>query len=82
MMYYCQGCPLKNTCTRQFDEERRALCPMLEEENDPIRYHNPEGYADPTAFFALRNTVRKKGRTKRYSHGAEEKMRNRRDHNE
>ena len=63
MMYYCQGCPLKNTCTRQFDEERRALCPMLEEENDPIRYHNPEGYADPTAFFALRNTVRKKGRT-------------------
>ena len=33
-------------------------CPILNADNEPLRYRNPEGYSDPTAFFALRNVMK------------------------
>lgn len=57
----CAGCAKGAGCTLQYDEERRAQCPILNADNEPLRYRNPEGYSDPTAFFALRN-VMKSGR--------------------
>ena len=31
---------------------------ILNADNEPLRYRNPEGYSDPTAFFALRNVMK------------------------
>ena len=55
----CAGCAKSASCTLQYDEERRAQCPILNADNEPLRYRNSEGYSDPTAFFALRNVMRK-----------------------
>ena len=54
---FCDVCPHRKTCTLQFDESERGNCPMLNGEDEPLYYHNHEGYADPTAFLALRNAV-------------------------
>ena len=50
--------PFCTDCTRQYDEEQRARCPILNADNEPLRYRNTEGYSDPTAFFALRNAMK------------------------
>ena len=55
----CECCAKSASCPLQYDEERRAQCPILNADNEPLRYRNSEGYSDPTAFFALRNAMRK-----------------------
>ena len=55
----CECCAKSASCSLQYDEERRAQCPILNADNEPLRYRNSEGYSDPTAFFALRSAMRK-----------------------
>ena len=55
----CECCAKSVNCPLQYDEERRAQCPILNADNEPLRYRNSEGYSDPTAFFALRSAMRK-----------------------
>ena len=54
----CERCAKGANCLLQYDEERRAQCPILNADNEPLRYRNSEGYSDPTAFFALRNVMK------------------------
>ena len=54
----CERCAKSGNCPLLYDEERRAQCPILNADNEPLRYRNSEGYSDPTAFFALRNVMR------------------------
>ena len=54
----CERCAKSAGCPLQYDEERRAQCPILDAGDEPLRYRNSEGYSDPTAFFALRNVMR------------------------
>ena len=60
----CADCARIACCTRQYDEEQRARCPILNDD-EPLRYRNTEGYSDPTAFFALRNAMRKPKKKKK-----------------
>ena len=55
----CERCAKSAGCPLQYDEERRAQCPILNADNEPLRYRNSDGYSDPTAFFALRKVMRK-----------------------
>ena len=55
----CECCAKSVNCPLQYDEERRAQCPILNADNEPLRYRNSEGYSDPTAYFALRSAMRK-----------------------
>ena len=59
MKTFCGCCAKGASCPLQYDEERRAQCPILNADNEPLRYRNSEGYSDPTAFFALRSAMRK-----------------------
>ena len=59
MKFCCSDCTKSSYCIRQYDEEQRASCPILNADNEPLRYRNSEGYSDPTAFFALRSAMRK-----------------------
>ena len=54
----CECCAKSVNCPLQYDEERRAQCPILNADHEPLRYRNSEGYPDPTAFFALRNVMK------------------------
>ena len=54
----CECCAKGAGCPLQYDEERRAKCPILNADNEPLSYRNSEGYSDPTAFFALRNVMK------------------------
>lgn len=56
---FCANCANTARCTRQFDEDQRARCPILNGDDEPLSYRNSEGYFDPTAYFALRNVMRK-----------------------
>ena len=58
MKFCCSDCTKSSYCIRQYDEEQRASCPILNADNEPLRYRNSEGYSDPTAFFALRNVMK------------------------
>ena len=58
MKTFCGCCAKGANCPLQYDEERRAKCPILNADNEPLHYRNPEGYSDPTAFFALRNVMK------------------------
>lgn len=58
MKTFCGCCAKGANCPLQYDEERRAKCPTLNADNEPLRYRNSEGYPDPTAFFALRNVMK------------------------
>lgn len=53
----CECCVKSASCTLQYDEQR-TQCPILNADNEPLRYRNSEGYSDPTAFFALRNVMK------------------------
>ena len=53
----CTDCSRSTYCIRQYDEEKRARGPILNDD-EPLRYRNSEGYSDPTAFFALRNAMK------------------------
>ena len=61
MKTFCGCCAKGANCLLQYDEERRAQCPILNADNEPLRYRNSEGYSDPTAFFALRNVMKPAG---------------------
>ena len=61
MKFCCSDCTKSSYCIRQYDEEQRASCPILNADNEPLRYRNSEGYSDPTAFFALRNVMKPTG---------------------
>ena len=58
MKTFCDCCAKGASWIQQYDEERRAQCPILNAGNEPLRYRNSEGYSDPTAFFALRNIMK------------------------
>ena len=58
MKFCCSDCTKSSYCIRQYDEEQRDSCPILNADNEPLRYRNSEGYSDPTAFFALRNVMK------------------------
>ena len=56
---FCSDCANTVRCTRQFDEEQRRRCSILNGDDEPLCYRNSEGYSDPTAYFALRNVMKK-----------------------
>ena len=56
---FCSDCTNTARCIRQFDEEQRRRCPILNGDDEPLCYRNSEGYSDPTAYFALRNAMKK-----------------------
>ena len=57
----CNDCTRSSYCIRQYNEKERASCPILNADNEPLRYRNSEGYSDPTAYFALRNVMKPAG---------------------
>ena len=62
---FCANCAYTARCTRQFDENQRARCPILNGDDEPLCYRNSEGYSDPTAYFALRNVMKKSNAQKK-----------------
>ena len=54
----CECCAKSAGCPLQYDEDQYSRCPILNADNEPLRYRNPEGYSDPTAFFAIRNVMK------------------------
>ena len=64
---FCRDCDNTARCTRQFDEDHRRCCSILNGDDEPPCYRNSEGYSDPTAYFALRN-VMKKSKQKKEKH--------------
>ena len=58
MKTFCGCCAKSASCPLQYDEDQYSRCPILNANNEPLRYRNSEGYPDPTAFFALRNVMR------------------------
>ena len=54
----CECCAKSVSCPLRYDEDQYSRCPILNADNEPLRYRNSEGYSDPTAFFALRNVMR------------------------
>ena len=54
----CGCCAKGANYPLQYDEDQYSRCPILNANNEPLRYRNPEGYSDPTAFFALRNVMK------------------------
>ncbi len=54
----CERCVKSAGCPLQYDEDQYSRCPILNADNEPLRNRNPEGYTDPTAFFALRNVMK------------------------
>ena len=55
----CECCAKSVSCPLRYDEDQYSKCPILNADNEPLRYRNSEGYSDPTAFFALRSAMRK-----------------------
>ena len=54
----CECCVKGASCPLRYDEDQYSKCPILNADNEPLRYRNSEGYSDPTAFFALRNVMK------------------------
>ena len=54
----CECCAKSVSCPLRYDEDQYSKCPILNADNEPLRYRNSEGYSDPTAFFALRNVMK------------------------
>ena len=54
----CERCVKSAGCPLRYDEDQYSKCPILNADNEPLRYRNSEGYSDPTAFFALRNVMK------------------------
>ena len=54
----CECCAKSTSCPLRYDEDQYSKCPILNADNEPLRYRNSEGYPDPTAFFALRNVMK------------------------
>ena len=58
MKTFCGCCAKGASCPLRYDEDQYSKCPILNADNEPLRYRNSEGYSDPTAFFALRNVMK------------------------
>ena len=71
----CACCAKSAGCPLQYDEDQYSKCPIPNADNEPLRYRNPEGYSDPTAFFALCNVMKPAGLRKKPK--AEKKHRSR-----
>ena len=54
----CKCCAKSVSSPLRYDEDQYSKCPILNADNEPLRYRNSEGYSDPTAFFALRNVMK------------------------
>ena len=52
---FCERCAKRAGCTLYLDERLRETC-------EPLRYRNHEGYADPTAYYALLSIERERKR--------------------
>ena len=57
----CKCCAKSVSCPLRYDEDQYSKCPILNADNEPLRYRNSEGYSDPTAYFALRNVMKPAG---------------------
>ena len=57
----CECCVKGASCPLRYDEDQYSKCPILNADNEQLRYRNSEGYSDPTAFFALRNVMKPAG---------------------
>ena len=57
----CECCVKGASCPLRYDEDQYSKCPILNADNEPLRYRNSEGYSDPTAYFALRNVMKPAG---------------------
>ena len=53
-----ERCAKSTSCPLRYNEDQYSKCPILNADNEPLRYRNSEGYSDPTAFFALRNVMK------------------------
>jgi len=61
---FCERCAKHAACTLYMDERLREECELLDDQK-PLRNRNHEGYADPTAYYALLNIERERKRGKR-----------------
>ena len=58
---FCERCAKRAGCTLYLDERLREMCELLDDRK-PLRYRNHEGYADPTAYYALLSIERERKR--------------------
>ena len=58
---FCDCCRKRVGCTLYMDGRLRGECELLDDRK-PLRYRNHEGYADPTAYYALLNIERERKR--------------------
>ena len=61
---FCERCGKRAGCTLYMDGRLRGECELLGDRK-PLSYRNHEGYADPTAYYALLNIERERKRGKR-----------------
>ena len=61
---FCERCGKRAGCTLDMDGRLRGECELLDDLK-PLSYRNHEGYADPTAYYALLNIERERKRGKR-----------------
>ena len=61
---FCERCGKRAGCTLYMDGRLRGECELLDDRK-PLSYRNHEGYADPTAYYALLNIERERKRGKR-----------------
>lgn len=61
---FCERCARRAECTLYTDERLREACELLDDRK-PLRYRNHEGYADPTAYYALLSIERERKRGQR-----------------
>ena len=58
---FCERCARRAECTLYTDERLREACELLDDRK-PLHYRNHEGYADPTAYYALLSIERERKR--------------------
>ena len=61
---FCDRCRKRVGCTLYMDGRLRGECELLDDRK-PLSHRNHEGYADPTAYYALLNIERERKRGKR-----------------
>lgn len=61
---FCERCAKRAGCTLYMDGRLRGECELLDDRK-PLRYRNHEGYADPTAYYALLSIERERKRGQR-----------------
>ncbi len=64
---YCRDCAKYKYCNKCHDEHLREDCQLLEDDA-PLSFRNSEGYADPTAYYALLNVDKELRAKRRQAH--------------